>query len=142
MHKVRSENDFWYKCPKPNCQSTFQYQCLLDPHMRIHNNELNECQYCPYRYVNPPDYKDHLNKHFRIKFKCDQCEKTYSTRKGLNEHNNLHEGIIYCCLICNTYEIAARKSMKNHLRAKHSDVLGKNISSDSVKRYVKFKSII
>merc|ERR1712131_565224 len=60
MHKVRSENDFWYKCPKPNCQSTFQYQCLLDPHMRIHNNESNECQNCQYRYVNPPDYKDHL----------------------------------------------------------------------------------
>ena len=67
MHKVRSENDFWYKCPISNCQSTFQYQCLLEPHMRIHNNELNECQYCPYLYVNPPDYKDHLNKHFRIK---------------------------------------------------------------------------
>ena len=44
-------------------------------------------------------YKDHLNKRLRIKFKCDQCDKTYSTRKGLNEHYNLHEGIIYCCLI-------------------------------------------
>jgi len=62
MHTMRSENNFWYKCLKPNCQSTFKDQSLLDHHMRIHNNELDKCQYCPYRYAKPGHYNDHLNK--------------------------------------------------------------------------------
>ena len=39
MHTKRSESNFWFKCLKPNCKSTFQYQLLLDLHMRIHNNQ-------------------------------------------------------------------------------------------------------
>ena len=67
MHTKRSENNFWFKCSKPNCQSTFPYQGLFENHMRIHNNELDKCQYCPFRYIEPLRYKEHLNKHFRIR---------------------------------------------------------------------------
>ena len=140
MHTMRSENNFWYKCKKPNCQSTFKDQSLLDHHMRIHNNELFKCQYCPYRYAKPGHYGDHLNKHFRIKdHKCDNCGLKFTTRKGLTDHSSIHEGITYCCLICNIYEIARLNSMKQHLRRAHSDLLGNNINWHSVKEYVKFK---
>ena len=140
MHKMRSENDFFFKCLKPNCQSTFRWQSHLNIHMRIHNNELDECQYCPYRYVNPPDYKDHLNKHFRIMdYHCDECDANFFTKKALVEHSSMHEGILYCCLICKTYEASSRMSMKMHLRKKHTDLLGQNINWDSVKKYVKLK---
>ena len=143
MHTMRSENHFWYKCLKPNCQSTFKYPSLLDHHMRIHNNDLDECQYCPYRYVNISDYKDHLDKHFGIAdHKCDECGLTVSTKRALAQHSSTHEGIMHCCLICNSYEIASRNSMKMHLRSKHSDLLGKNINWDTVKAHVKLKSII
>ena len=67
MHTKRSENNFWFKCSKPNCQSTFPYHGLFENHMRIHNNELDKCQYCPFRYIEPLRYKEHLNKHFRIR---------------------------------------------------------------------------
>ena len=137
---MRSEKDFWYKCPKPNCQSSFQYQLLLDHHMRIHNNELDKCQYCPFRYIEPLRYKEHLNKHFRIRdFKCDYCGATFTTKQCLNGHQSMHEGILYCCLICNKYKIARKNSMQMHLRLKHSDLLGKNMNWDSVKKYVKVK---
>ena len=140
MHTMRSENNSWYKCLKPNCQSTFKYQGLLDNHMRIHNNELDSCQYCPYRFVHGHHYRDHLNMHFRIKsHKCDHCGKTFSTRHVLAQHASMHEGIIYCCLICNTYEIARKNTMKMHLRTTHANLLGKNINWDSVKKYVKLK---
>ena len=140
MHAMRSENNSWYKCLKPNCQSTFKFQSLLDTHMRIHNNELDSCQYCPYRFVQGNHYKDHLNMHFRIKnHKCDHCGKTFSRRTLLTQHASIHEGIIYCCLICNTYEIAMKNAMKMHLRTKHADLLGKNINWDTVKKYVKLK---
>ena len=143
MHKMRSESNFWFKCLKPNCQSAFSRSFLLDQHMRIHNNELDHCQYCPYRYVHPPDYKDHLNKHFRIKnHNCDECGAKFLTKRDLVVHSLTHEGNMYCCLICNTYEIKIRNTMKYHLRRKHSDLLGNNINWDSVKQYVKLKSII
>ena len=140
MHSMRSECNFWYKCLKPDCHSTFQYQSNLDSHMRVHNNDLDSCQYCPYRYVFPSRYKDHLNIHFRIEnHKCDYCGKIFSKKAVLNQHLTVHEGITYCCLICNSYEVQMKKTMKMHLRRKHSDLLGKNINWDSVKNYVKLK---
>ena len=140
MHTMRSDKEFWFKCLKPNCRSTFPYQSLLDHHMRIHHNELDQCQYCPYRYVKQIDYKHHLNKHFRITdHKCDECGLTFVSRGDLVQHSSIHEGIIYCCLICNIYQVARKNTMKMHLRTKHSNLLGKNINWDSVKQYVKLK---
>ena len=140
MHTMHSENNFWYKCLIPNCQSTFKKQVELNRHMRIHNNDLQKCQYCPYNYIFEQNYRDHLNRHFRIKdHKCDQCGLTFTTRKHMVVHSSMHEGIIYCCLICKTYEIEKKNAIKVHLRTKHSDLLGKNINWDSVKKYVKLK---
>ena len=140
MHTKRSDNNFWHKCSKPNCRTTFRYQHLLDEHMRIHNNEVNYCQYCPYRYVKPGNYKDHLNKHFRInEYKCGDCGATFFDKNLLTKHALIHEGIVYCCLICDTYVAASRDTVQQHLRKKHSDLLGKNINWDCVKKYVKMK---
>ena len=140
MHKKRSDNNFLYKCSKPNCQSTFRDQYLLNEHMRIHNYEVNYCQYCPYRYVKAVNYTEHLQKHFRTEeHKCSDCGSTFLTNSGLVEHSALHEGIIYSCLVCRSYESRSKHSIKYHLRNKHSDLLGKNINWDSVKKHVKMK---
>ena len=71
--------------------------------------------------------------------KCDYCGATFTTKQCLNGHQSMHEGILYCCLICNNYKIARKNSMQMHLRLKHSDLLGKNMNWDSVKKYVKVK---
>ena len=140
MHIKRSENNFWYKCSKPNCRSSFKDQEALVDHMRLHNNELDTCQYCPYRYVRAQNYSNHLVKHFGLKdHQCEYCGMAFSTKSVLLKHLSKHEGIIYCCLICNTYEVANKHAMKAHLRKKHSDLLGKNINWDSVKKHVKMK---
>ena len=140
MHTMRSDNNFWLKCLKPNCRASFKKQNELDKHMRIHNNDLQKCQYCLYSYSMPQHYADHLKKHFRIKdHKCDQCGKAFTSKEILRKHYSQHEGIIYSCLICKSYEIASQNPMKGHLRSKHSDVLGKNINWDTVKKYVKMK---
>ena len=74
-------------------------------HMRIHDNDLDLCQYCPYRYEKPSNYTTHLKKHFGIEdFVCDHCDKKFPTVTQLNMHHEQHEGIIYYCLICNEYE--------------------------------------
>ena len=139
MHRNRSENNGWYKCLKPNCQATFDRQGKLDVHMRIHNNQLDKCDYCQYRYNEALQYRDHLNKHFRIDFKCDECGSTCTTKKNLAQHLTMHEGITYFCLICKTYECATKYNIIRHLKSKHSDLLGTTINWDSVKKYVKLK---
>ena len=140
MHKMRSVNNFLYKCLKSNCDSTFETKNMLDIHMRVHNNETDNCQYCPYRYVEPASYRVHLNNHFRIKeHKCGHCGKLFASKKYLKAHESKHEGIIYCCLICKTYEIERKNSMLDHLRRCHSDMLGQNIIWEIVKTYVELK---
>ena len=140
MHTMRSDNNFRLKCLKRNCKATFQYQLELERHMRIHNNDVQKCQYCPYSYTFAQNYGDHLNKHFRIKdHKYDHCGLKFTTKKTLVQHSSVHEGIIYFCLICNKYETGRKNTMQIHLRMKHSDLLGKNINWDAVEKYVKLK---
>ena len=69
----------------------------------------------------------------------ENCNATFTTKNALIQHSSIHEGILYCCLICHTYEASSRMSMKMHLRKEHTDLLGKNINWDSVKQYVKQK---
>ena len=96
MHIMCSDRRFPNKCPIPNCQSSFEYEKDLKRHIGIHNNDFDVCQYCPYRYNYAGNYIRHLRKHFRIKeFKCDQCEKEFSTVGDLNIHYAVHEGLIY-----------------------------------------------
>jgi len=139
MHKNLSENNGWYKCLKPNCQSAFAHQGNLDVHMRIHNNQLDKCDYCQYRYIPAKDYRDHLNKHFRIEFKCDECSATFTSKANLVQHSTMHEGITYCCLICKTYKTATKHNITRHFKRYHSDLLGNTRQWESVKEYVKLK---
>ena len=60
MHTMNSESQFVFKCPIKNCHSSFDRQGHLDTHIRVHNNDFSDCQYCPYRYTKPDHYKIHL----------------------------------------------------------------------------------
>ena len=138
LHKSRPENIFFYKCPIRNCHWSFKKESHLNRHLRTHNNDLEQCQYCPFKYINPLDYQNHLKHHFGIKdFKCDQCGKLFVSNQHLNKHYAMHEGIIYHCLLCDGYKASSRNAMNNHLRRKHPKLVGKNINWDSVEKFVK-----
>ena len=125
MHKKRDGGTAVLKCPKPNCQSSFGNQWKFDTHLRIHDNNLENCQYCPFRYAYENNYAAHLRKHFGITdYKCDQCDKEFNTEAQLKSHYGLHEGIIRSCLICNEYEAKQIKTIAKHLKKKHPKTLG------------------
>ena len=42
------------------CQSSFNSMEKLKLHLRTHNNDYDECQFCSYRYFDPYNYKTHL----------------------------------------------------------------------------------
>ena len=138
MHARQFEQQFLYKCPKPGCKSSFKDSHNLHLHRRLHENDLDCCSFCPYRYVKPFQYTYHLKLHFNIKdYECDQCDSKFTTQGDQNFHYQIHEGIIYSCLVCNTYEARVRNTMEKHLRSKHADLVGKNFTWGMVKHYVK-----
>ena len=143
MHTRRVEKEYWYKCRKPGCRSSFNCQLHLDIHNRIHENDHNICRYCPYRYFDPNQYDRHLKVHFRIRdYDCDQCDLKFVTKTELNHHYQRHEGIIYNCLICNIYEAISRRQIESHLRYKHGDIVGKNLNWGIMEHHVKIKQNI
>ena len=141
MHTRHFEKEYWHKCPKPGCKSTFNDLCALDLHCRLHANDLDVCRYCPYRYVKADQYTRHLKLHFGIRdYECDKCDLKFLTKADINRHYQLHEGIIYTCLICKTYYCHSKNNMESHLRVKHTDIVGKNFTWGIVKHHVKIKN--
>ena len=134
----RSESNYFYKCSKPNCHASFRTERAREIHLRAHNNDFDKCQYCPFKYIVPGDYRNHLNRHFGIKdFKCDQCGKLFISKVFLNKHYPMHEGIIYHCLLCEAYNASLKNVMHTHLSKKHSEVVGKYFTWESVEKFVK-----
>ena len=137
MHTMQSDKQFWYKCPKSTCSSSFESENKLKRHMRIHNNDLVKCQYCPFRYVQSNQYTNHLRTHFGIMdYKCDQCDKAFASNGELNKHYAVHEGIIFCCSICKLFQTTSKASITRHFRQKHADKTGINIFWQDVQKFI------
>ena len=138
MHTKPPGRQFCLKCPIPGCQSCFDRRDKLDEHLRIHNNDLAVCAYCPYRYVQSIRYGEHLNAHFEVReHQCDQCDLKFTRKWLLDQHYQKHEGIIYNCLICNTYETDCRRNIENHIRKKHVDIVGRNVDWDGLRSHIR-----
>jgi len=137
MHSMKSDKQFWYKCPKSTCSSSFESENKLLRHMRIHNNDLVKCRYCPFRYVQSNQYTNHLRTHFCIMdYKCDQCDKAFASNGELNKHYAVHEGIIFCCSICKVFKTTSKASITRHFRQKHYDKTGRNIFWIDVQKFI------
>ena len=60
VHTMRSIKRFANKCPISKCHSTFGSLHELEKHLRIHNNDLHQCQFCAFRFIHETNYKIHL----------------------------------------------------------------------------------
>ena len=58
----------------------------------------------------------------KSKFKCKECEKTFSDGRGLRQHNmSKHEGVKYSCNQCDQ-QFTYQSSLMNHNQSKHEGV--------------------
>ena len=140
VHKFQPDKEGLYKCPTSACRSSFRYESDLKRHMRMHNNDFEQCQYCPFKYIFPLDHQKHLKRHFGIKdFECDQCGRLFRSSGQLNSHYEKHEGIIYCCLLCDGYEASNKSTIRFHLHRNHSGIVGSVGNWDHIQKFVKIK---
>ena len=104
MHKRRGSKHNEFSCRRGDCLSGFPRIGLLEKHLRLHDNDLIRCSFCPW---GTNDYKEkiiHLNHHFNLRpHKCDFCEKKFFLAATKRQHEEaFHEKILdrYKCTLC------------------------------------------
>jgi len=108
---VHSDNKIREKCP--DCENTYASRKILAIHVKtvhtVYGLEECICNVCSKRLKNPESLKRHKHEFHPIKQEvnnqievpCDECEKTYKSRKYLRTHKNAcHKNDERMCDFC------------------------------------------
>ncbi|XP_008286976.1 putative transcription factor Ovo-like 1a [Stegastes partitus] len=70
------------------CQKTFQYQRMLNRHVKCHNETKRHlCSFCSKGFNDTFDLKRHVRTHTGVRpYKCTLCEKAFTQRCSLESH--------------------------------------------------------
>ncbi|XP_070710929.1 putative transcription factor Ovo-like 1a [Pempheris klunzingeri] len=70
------------------CQKTFQYQRMLNRHIKCHNETKRHlCSFCGKGFNDTFDLKRHVRTHTGVRpYKCNLCDKAFTQRCSLESH--------------------------------------------------------
>lgn len=91
-----------YQCSL--CGVSFVTSSHLGRHMKSHNNiKPHKCEICDRRFILPGHLRDHMRSQHTGErpFSCDVCGNTFSRRKLLRQHMQLHGEKRFRCKYCN-----------------------------------------
>ena len=131
-----------YDCTE--CSSRYILESSLKTHiLRAHENTIGSiCPICGKKLKSIYDVRRHTafmhEGKARPKFKCTLCEKSYGTKKVLEEHMSVHEGKIFQCSNCDE-EFNSKLKLERHI-AKEHDKQNKCTQCDSA--YATKKSLL
>ena len=103
------------------CGKSFSENFSLQNHMRLHTGRIAEYHVIP---PNPPSLQkmSHLCNIFSGEkpFMCSYCEKTFRTREGLKDHEDIiHTKVgLKHCAACGE-EFTTNRGLKSHMNLKH-----------------------
>ncbi|XP_048885543.1 putative transcription factor Ovo-like 1a [Brienomyrus brachyistius] len=114
------------------CQKTFQFQRMLNRHLKCHNEtKRHPCSFCGKGFNDTFDLKRHVRTHTGVRpYKCNQCDKAFTQRCSLESHMKKIHGIVqqyaykerrsklYVCEDCG-HTAATQDSLLRHLQALH-----------------------
>ena len=116
--KLRGSIDF--SCDRGNCGKRFNCQSELKEHLKIHDNIVHKCHFCPWTGVQSQTLVDHLNHHFEIRpFPCRFCEKKFFvSSERLSHERIIHEKIqhVHKCGSCD-FKTIKLKEYRAHLES-------------------------
>jgi len=118
----KTHNGDHFSCQRANCKAAFAGQTDLERHERIHSNNVRRCVFCPYVNTRQKDLHIHQRNHFNTReFKCNVCEKAFTSLSSLNKHSVLHDAagkaIKTQCPLCERVDLRLR--IRIHLNNKH-----------------------
>ncbi|XP_037823194.1 zinc finger protein 836-like [Lucilia sericata] len=97
LHEEKHYLTKTFECTE--CKAIYTSRNGLYLHKRKHHKQKSDiekelryaCNLCEMSFQQPLDLKNHQKKHFLSEIiKCDQCENTYISRKGLSLHKKKH----------------------------------------------------
>ena len=109
-------------CDRGNFGKTFRFESELRMHLRLHDNTVTKCSFCPWKTSNQTYLQQHFDHHFKTpKFKCSKCDRSFYIKNNLDHHFETTHEIIkdkYKCKICD-YKTNSRSYFCHHLRRNH-----------------------
>ena len=114
--RTRSSGPF--RCDRGTCRNGFSHLSFLERHIRIHDNNLLHCHFCPWS--GNTDLVTHINHHFHNRpYTCSYCADAFYNCKDKTQHEELfHEKISdrYKCDRCffKTHSMVLISRHKHH----------------------------
>lgn len=116
------------------CQKTFQFQRMLNRHIKCHNETKRHlCSFCGKGFNDTFDLKRHVRTHTGVRpYKCTLCEKAFTQRCSLESHMKKIHGVtlkyaykerrnkLYVCEECG-HTASAQDQLLLHLHSAHPD---------------------
>ncbi|XP_061769063.1 putative transcription factor Ovo-like 1a [Nerophis ophidion] len=116
------------------CQKTFQYQRMLNRHMKCHNDTKRHlCTFCGKGFNDTFDLKRHVRTHTGVRpYKCELCDKAFTQRCSLESHMKKIHSVtlkyaykerrnkLYVCEECG-HTAATQDELLLHLHSLHPD---------------------
>lgn len=125
LKAVHNVKEILYNCN--HCDMTFNTSTKRSRHIRfVHLPDPLRfiCSECGMRFRRNHDLKRHFSKHEDVKekdFQCNDCSKSYFTKKALSVHVNAHHPKVQCewCDI----SFKDKNQLMMHLKANHDDLI-------------------
>ncbi|XP_069570892.1 putative transcription factor Ovo-like 1a [Brachyistius frenatus] len=116
------------------CQKTFQYQRMLNRHVKCHNDTKRHlCSFCNKGFNDTFDLKRHVRTHTGVRpYKCTLCDKAFTQRCSLESHMKKIHSVtlkyaykerrnkLYVCEECG-HTAGAQDELLVHLHSLHPD---------------------
>ncbi|KAJ8255054.1 hypothetical protein GJAV_G00200430 [Gymnothorax javanicus] len=114
------------------CQKTFQFQRMLNRHLKCHNEtKRHPCNFCGKGFNDTFDLKRHVRTHTGVRpYKCSLCDKAFTQRCSLESHMKKIHGVtqqyaykerrskLYVCEECG-YTAPTQETLLHHLHMLH-----------------------
>lgn len=84
---------------------------------KLKKGEVYDCAMCPSTYETFKMLKQHMNKHYS-NYGCTKCETSFATKRSLNAHQATHQEGSFKCDLCDKI-FSSRTKKQYHEKTKH-----------------------